>query len=211
MATESGTGSQTDGSAAEGGAAEGGGASPEAAIPRDLVKGGAAGSWELDPAGTSVAFTSKSIWGLVTVHGRFGAVHGSGRVAEDGTAAGDLVIGTASVDTGNTRRDDHLRSGAILDAEAHPEIVYRVQGAGAPESGGRGGGVGVVRIEGVLTVHGVGKPLPLEARILESGPDAVTLTADVAVDRGEFGVGWNPLGMAPTATAVTVTARFLRR
>src|SRR5580704_15933256 len=61
-----------------------------------------AGSWQLDPAGSSVTFQHKTMWGLATVRGTFETVHGSGEIHPDGTAtrqdgATAAVAGTLTV------------------------------------------------------------------------------------------------------------------
>ena len=59
---------------------------PNTTPPASLA--GAAGSWQLDPAGTTVELRTKAMWGLAKVRGRFNALEGSGVVGEDGTVSG---------------------------------------------------------------------------------------------------------------------------
>ncbi|MFI0776614.1 YceI family protein [Streptomyces sp. NPDC021212] len=163
-----------------------------------------AGRWILDPAGTTVRVRHRTFWGLVTVSGVFTGVSGEGEVPADGPARGSLTVDAASLDTRNAKRDDHLRSADFLDTDRHPEIVFVVSGA-VPGEGA------AVRVEGELTVLGNTRPLSFTARLTEATADAATLTAEVPIDRTDFGMTWNRLGMMPGAAAMTVTARFTRR
>lgn len=163
-----------------------------------------AGRWILDPAGSTVRVRHKTFWGLVTVNGVFKGVSGEGEVAADGSARGTLTIDAASLDTQNAKRDEHLRSKDFLDTDHHPEIVFVVSGAVPGESA-------AVAVDGELTILGNPRPLSFTARLTEATADAVTLTAEVDVDRTRFGMTWNKLGMMPGAAAMTVTARFTRR
>jgi polyisoprenoid-binding protein YceI len=160
------------------------------------------GSWELDPAGSSVTFRHKSIWGLVTVRGTFATVHGSGEIHPDGTASGRLEIDAASVDTKNSKRDTHLRSADFFHADAHPQIVAEI----GPVTRQDGASAAVA---GTLTVAGVSKPIHLIAKVTQATDDAITLQADGEFDRADFGSTWNRLGMLNGNATVSVTARFI--
>ncbi|MFD7502158.1 YceI family protein [Streptomyces sp. NPDC059850] len=163
-----------------------------------------AGRWVLDPAGTTVRFAHKTFWGLSTVKGVFTGVTGEGEVLADGSARGTLTVDAASLDTQNAKRDTHLRSADFFDTDRHPEIVFAVSGA-VPGEGA------AVRIDGEMTILGNTRPLSFPARLTEATADAATLTADLEINRGEFGMGMNKLGMMPGPAALTVTARFTRR
>ncbi len=57
---------------------------------RTLVRD-AAGTWTLDPAGSTVEFHVKHFWGLITVHGHFERIEGEGTVDEAGNVSGDCA------------------------------------------------------------------------------------------------------------------------
>ena len=80
-------------------------------------------TWTLDPARSSVALRSKSVWGLVTVRGSFGELAGNAEILPGGAARGRLEIGAASLDTKNAKRDRHLASADFFNAAEHPSIV----------------------------------------------------------------------------------------
>jgi polyisoprenoid-binding protein YceI len=159
------------------------------------------GRWQLDRTRSTVALRHKTIWGLVTVNGTFAAVSGGGEVHPDGSASGTVTLDSASLDTKHAKRDKHLRSADFFDADNHPAVTFAVRSA-VP------GADGTVQVAGELTVRGISRPQSFPATVTRDGSDAVTLTAELTVDRGEFGMGWNQLGMLRGLTTVTATLRF---
>ena len=81
-----------------------------------------AGSWQVDPDRSSVEFRVGNFWGLAAVQGHFGDYHGRLDLSAD--PAIELTIDAASLDTGNAKRDKHLRSGDFFDAENHPRVQF---------------------------------------------------------------------------------------
>ncbi|QJS09461.1 YceI family protein [Streptomyces argyrophyllae] len=163
----------------------------------------AAGLWQLDPTASTVGLRHKTLWGLVTVKGTFTGVGGTGEVRPDGSVTGTVTLDAASLDTRNAKRDVHLRSADFFDTDRHPEITFTVRGADRLEGD-------TVRVTGQLTVRGVGRPLSLTARLTGVSADALTLETEFGVDREQFGMGWNQLGMIRGLTTVTAALRFTR-
>ncbi|MER6468008.1 YceI family protein [Streptomyces collinus] len=161
------------------------------------------GIWRLDPAASAVSLRHKTFWGLVTVKGAFAAVTGQGEVRPDGSAAGTVTLDVASLDTGNAKRDAHLRSADLLGADDHPEITFAVRSAERLDGDD-------VRVTGQLTVRGVSRPLTLTARLTSAAAGALALDTEFTVDREQFGVTWNQLGMMRGLTTVTAALRFTR-
>ncbi|MFG2353513.1 YceI family protein [Streptomyces sp. NPDC048521] len=161
------------------------------------------GLWQLDPAASTVQLRNKTFWGLSTVKGTFTAVRGEGEVKPDGSATGTLTLDAASLDTKNAKRDTHLRSADFFDADNHPEITFAVTGADRLDGD-------AVRVAGRLTVRGVTKPLSFTGRLVEVGVDALVLEAEFVVDRTQFGIAWNQLGMVAKSATVTTRLRFTR-
>ncbi|MDX3119719.1 MULTISPECIES: YceI family protein [Streptomyces] len=161
------------------------------------------GLWNLDAGASTVALKHKTMWNLVTVKGAFTAVSGGGEVGPDGSVTGVLTLDVASLDTKNAKRDAHLRGADFFDADNHPEITFVVRTAEL-------GADATAKISGQLTVRGISRPQSFTARIAGADADAITLEAEFTVDRGEFGLGWNQMGMIRGLTAVTATLRFTR-
>jgi polyisoprenoid-binding protein YceI len=160
------------------------------------------GTWSLDAAQSSVALRHKTMWGLTTVRGSFSDLAGSAEILPDGSARGRLDIGAESLDTKNAKRDKHLQSADFFNAAAHPRIVVELRSA---TRAGR-----TVTASGDLTVAGVTRPLDVTATITDVAEGAVTLRAEVEVDRADFGLTWNQIGMLKGRASLSVVARFTR-
>ena len=170
------------------------------ALARD---GALAGQWVLDPQASQAGFAVRHFWGAVTVRGHFGRLDGESSIAADGTATGQLVIDAASLDTRNKQRDKHLRSADFFDVQQHPHVVLTVSRV-VPASDGR------LAVDATLEAAGVNQPASFTADVVDASPDAVTLRAELGVDRSRFGMTWSPMRMASMQANATVTARFTR-
>lgn len=175
----------------------------DSAADAAAARGAAVGSWTLDPAGTEVVFDTKSMWGMVKVHGAFTAASGTGTVAPDGTVTGSLVLDAASIDTKQKKRDEHLRSKDFFDVTQHPTFTFTVDGI-TPQDGDR------VQVAGSLTVRGRTEALTVPARVTEASADAVTLRTEFDFDRSRVGITWGPLKMATMIVKVGATVRLRR-
>ncbi|MFJ5264715.1 YceI family protein [Streptomyces sp. NPDC088387] len=161
------------------------------------------GLWQLDASASTVALRHKTLWGLVTVKGAFTGVASKGEVRPDGSATGTLTLEVASLDTKNPKRDAHLRSADHFDADNFPEITFVARNVELGDDN-------AAHIVGQLTVRGVSRPLSFIARLVDSNAEALTLEGEFTVDRHQFGVSGNQLGMIRGLTTVETTLRFRR-
>lgn len=79
------------------------------------------GTWNVDPSHAQVEFAAKHLM-FSTVKGRF-AVRAGTIVYDEANPARSSVeveIDTASVSTGDEKRDGHLKSADFFDTENHP-------------------------------------------------------------------------------------------
>ncbi|HET8586484.1 MAG TPA: YceI family protein [Candidatus Limnocylindria bacterium] len=146
-------------------------------------------TWQLDLAHSNVTFSVKHM--MVTT------VRGSLKIA-DGTLEFDpqnpeasrvgVRIDAASIDTGAEQRDAHLRSPDFLDAQTHPYIEFRSTSVHREGDD--------FKIHGELTIHGVTRPVTLDAELggvvanLQGGQRAA-FSARTRIDREDFGLTWN--------------------
>ena len=96
-----------------------------------------------------------------------------------------------------------MRSADFFNAGEHPQIVVELSRIVRQ-------GEDSATAEGTLTVAGQTRPLALTARITQSADSALTLAADTEINRADFGMNWNRLGMIKGNAQVKVVARFVR-
>jgi len=171
-------------------------------VVQALLKDGTlAGKWALDPRASSIRLKSM-IYGMIPVKGVFREVSGNGTISADGQASGTLTIAAASIDTKNTRRDTHLRSADFFDIGNHPDITFTADRIRPSDQD--------VTVAGVLTVRGRTRPLSFPAAASVHGDGEIRLDAEVRINRTDFGLTWNWLGMVAATSTLTVHAVFIR-
>ncbi|MFE9453060.1 YceI family protein [Streptomyces sp. NPDC006739] len=164
------------------------------------------GPWTIDPVHSSVAAVAQHL-GISSVHGRFTEFAGGIEIAPDDVTKSRVqaVIRAASVDTGNTMRDTHLRSADFLDVERHPEITYRSTGVTAA-------GSDRWTVHGELTMRGVVRPVDLDLAYLGTGADPwggtrAAFRATAELHREDFAMNYNQVvqaGIAAVGTTLKV-------
>jgi polyisoprenoid-binding protein YceI len=164
-----------------------------AAIEHESAPSIAHGTWRVDPERSEVGFAARSMWGLTTVRGAFGSCQGT-LILGAGAVSGDLAIDATSLDTGNRRRDRHLRSPDFLDAERHPRISFRLADLTT--------GDGELAVAGTLRIGDGDTQVELPVEVEQIPGDAVRLRARATISRAAAGVTWNWLGMIPDDMSV---------
>lgn len=152
--------------------------------------GSAPPMWKIDTSHSELTFRIRHL--ISRVSGTFGEWGGTivADPAKLGEGRVDVSIATASIDTNQQRRDNHLRSADFFDAEAHPAITFRSRSVQL--EGDR------MRIHGDLTMRGITKPVMLEGSFLGvtrdgSGKERMGFEATTTIDRQDFGIRWNNL------------------
>ena len=88
----------------------------------------APGPWTIDPAHSAIHVTARHA-GIASVRGRLSKL--GGRITVGSPIERSSVTATidaSSVDTGNSMRDNHLRSADFLNVERYPTITYQSTG-----------------------------------------------------------------------------------
>ena len=161
-----------------------------------------AGQWILDPSRSTVSLKSRHLWGLGPVNGVFRQVTGHGTVSPMGEVSGAITVVAASIDTENTMRDRQLRSADFFDIDNYPDIMFTVENV--QRSGQR------VTVTGALRVHDRSRPLTFDATAAVHGDGEVWLDAEVHINRADFGLTWNLVGMASMNNTITIHAVFTK-
>src|ERR1043165_8180831 len=95
------------------------------------IPGYTAGTWVADAVHSEVGFSVRHMM-VSNVRGRFTDFEATITMAPnplDSTATATIRLG--SVETGNAKRDEDLRSGGFLDVENHPEMTFSSTGVRA--------------------------------------------------------------------------------
>jgi polyisoprenoid-binding protein YceI len=173
------------------------------ALQAVLADAALAGDWTLDGAWSTIGLRSSAIWGLVPVKGVFGQVTGHATVSATGEVSGTITVVAASIETKNARRDRHLRSADFFAIDTFPHITFSVDRV---QPSGEG-----VTVTGTLSVRGRTRPLTFPAKVAVAGSGEVWLNAGIQVNRADFGLTWNLMGMASMQNTITVNAVFSKR
>jgi polyisoprenoid-binding protein YceI len=137
--------------------------------------------WIFDPAYSTVEFSIRNLW--FTVHGRFGAVEGSIVLDQSDLSRSSVtaVIKADSIDTGNKRRDAHLRTRDFFDVENFPDIEFRSTKVE------RGRDRDSLNLEGRLTIKGNTQTVKLDVNEMDHsrsprGEEFVYYSATTEID-----------------------------
>ena len=173
-----------------------------------MADGALAGEWILDPGQSSVQLKSGVLGGLIRVNGVFRDVSGNGTVSPDGQVSGTFTVAAASVNTKKAKRDTHLRSADFFDTGNHPDITFTVDGI---RPSGQSAESTLADVTGTLTVRDRTQPLSFAAAATVQGGSEIRLDAEVHINRADFGLTWNFLGMVSMDSTLTIHAVFTRR
>jgi polyisoprenoid-binding protein YceI len=148
-------------------------------------------TWNLDSSHTHSSFTIRHMV-ITNVRGEFGKTTGVVKLDDKDITKSSVEaeIETASINTREAKRDDHLRSADFFDASKHPKITFKstkVEKAGETK----------LKVTGDLTMHGVTKPVVLEvdgptAEVKDPGGNTRRgVAARTTINRKDFGLNWN--------------------
>jgi polyisoprenoid-binding protein YceI len=161
------------------------------------------GVWNVDPQRSTIGFKARSMWGIAPVKGRFKEFSGDGQIADSQTVFGRIDIKAASLDTGIRKRDEHLRSADFFEADRFPDISVVVTSAERVDGD-------TVDLRAQLTVKGTTAPLPLQTKVAVLDDGAVRLRTLFTIDRKDFGVDGNMLGMVGDKATISGDVVFRR-
>ena len=145
--------------------------------------------WTIDPNHSQAEFSIRHMFSRV--HGHMVVTDGQVDVDESDVTRSTIVarLDPATINTGVSVRDDHLRSADFFDVRNHPEILFKSTAISITSADH-------YAVIGRLTLHGVSQPVTLYVRIAGQGPDPFGNTragasARASLNRKAFGLRWN--------------------
>lgn len=148
--------------------------------------------YQIDTAHTDVSFKVRHM-GISNVTGKFDRFGGTFEVDPKNIKAtkGNLVIDVASINTGNAKRDGHLKGEDFFDVAKFPEIKFvskEVRDVNMKDS--------TATLVGDLTIRNVTKEIALKIKgggIIKDGwgNERAAFAATGKIDRIAFGLKWN--------------------
>ena len=148
-----------------------------------------AGTYVLDQAHTTVEFVGRHLM-ITKVRGRFTDFDGRIVIGDSpADSSVEVTINAASVNSGDDKRDGHLRSPDFLDVENYPTMTFRSTSVEVDRDGS-------AKITGDLTVKDVTRPVTLDVEFDGASPDPwggqrLGFTATTEIDREDWGLTWN--------------------
>jgi polyisoprenoid-binding protein YceI len=125
------------------------------------------------------------------VSGRFDDFAGTISVVpgKPGASSVEFAIKTASINTANTGRDNHLRSADFFDAEKHPEITFKSTKIVPVDAD-------TFNVTGVFTMHGTAKeltiPVDFGGTVTDArGTEKAGFSLATKLNRKDYGIVWN--------------------
>lgn len=146
-------------------------------------------TYQIDPVHTQIHFTVPHLM-VFKVRGNFNDFSGTIDLDTVGKTLGSATatIQTASIDTRNQKRDDHLRSADFFEVGKYPEMSFvskSVTGSGSD-----------ITVVGDLTIKGITKEVTLKGGFLGTNTDPwgyqrAGFEASGKINRADFALTWN--------------------
>ncbi len=146
--------------------------------------------YDIDPGHSQITYTWNHL-GFSNNSGTLEKITGDFQLdAADLTKSSiSVTMPLDGIHTGVAKLDDHLKTAEFFDAAKFPEITFK--STKVEKSGAEG-----LKVSGDLTMHGVTKPIVLNAKVNKIGDNAMMKTksagfdADFTFKRSEFGLGY---------------------
>jgi len=148
----------------------------------------AQGTYSIDTTHSNVGFKVRHL--VARVSGEFTEFDGTITADFQNLDASNVefTIKTASIDTGDEKRDGHLRSDDFFDVENHPEITFKSSKITKKDDD-------TYVVAGILNMRGVARPVVLNVDYLGEmeamGGTRAGFEISTTINRQDFGVSWN--------------------
>jgi polyisoprenoid-binding protein YceI len=152
----------------------------------------AATAFKIDGSHSNVGFSVRHLV-ISQVRGQFTNVAGTVALDERDLTKStvEAIIDAASVSTQVADRDTHLKSPDFFDVAKYPAITFKSTKIAKA-------GKGAYKVTGDLTLHGVTRPVTLDATVTPEvkgmyGETRRGIAATTRISRKDFGLTWNKL------------------
>ncbi|MEE3320728.1 MAG: YceI family protein [Pseudomonadota bacterium] len=170
-----------------------------------------AGTYQFDKKGAHQFVMFKiSHLGYSWLYGRFNDFNGTFTVDAENpeNSKVEATIQTASVDSNHAERDKHLRSDDFLDVDKYPTATFKSTSIEQT-------GDDTAKITGDFTLHGVTKPVTLDAKMIGYGDDPwggyrMGLEASTSLRLADFGIT-KDLGPASETVDIIISVEGIKK
>lgn len=170
----------------------------------------AADTYQIDTAHSMIIFRAKHK-GVSYNYGRFNEFSGNLMMdsADISKSMIELEVKAASVDTANTKRDQHLRSPDFFSAKQFPVITFKSTKVRMKE-----GEADVLEVTGELELLGVKKSITVDVGITGRGEDdgdaLIGFETTFVIKRSEFGMNYG-MGAVSDDIRLTISIEAVRK
>ncbi len=148
-------------------------------------------SWSIDNSHSSISFKVRHL-GISNVRGEFLTYDAD--ITMDGDDLSSLAVNatieTASIDTGNERRDGHLRSDDFFGSEEFPSLTFVSTGVTKVDGSD-------FHLQGDLTIRDVTQSVVLDGSFLGTAmmrdTERAGFEATTTINRKDFNLSWDQL------------------
>lgn len=148
-----------------------------------------AGTWNLDNSHSSIRFKVRHLM-ISNVSGEFKDYKVSLVTDDkDKPTALEATIEAKSINTGNDKRDEHLRNSDFFETEKHPQITFKTKKVTSVKKGN-------FKVVGDLTIRGVTKEATFDTTLSNAIKDPYGLNrravaGKTKINRKDYGISWN--------------------
>lgn len=149
--------------------------------------------WNIDPDHSVAGFSIRHLM-ITNIRGTLTGITGTILFDPDDIANSSVeaTLPVAGISTGNKKREEHLMTADFFEAERFPTITFR---STKVEKIGSNRG----KIAGDLTMHGVTRPVIMEAEYFGplkgpaelGGETTLGFAASLRINREDYGIIWN--------------------
>ncbi len=146
--------------------------------------------WTYDGSHSRVGFSVPHLV-VSTATGRFNQVTKSSIALDEADltrSKAEIEIAASSIDTGDAKRDEHLRGPDFFDVKKYPTLTFKSKSISKAGEG--------YKVNGTLKIRDIEKPVTLTATVSEAvkspwGKQVRSVKLGGKIKRSEFGLTWN--------------------